>query len=142
MALLDVAAQNGILDNNFGGSKGPAAPNSFTLELWAGDPADGGVQLDNAGGYSPLTVTNNGTNFPPADAGAKTMATQTFATSTGEWLAGGNPDVATHWLLRDPVTGAAWFSARLADEVSVETSGTTVTVTPVIYVATQQQLVA
>ena len=133
MALLDAAAQNASLDNDYGGSKGPHAPNAFTLELWAGDPANGGVQMDNAGGYAPVTVTNNGTNFPPADADAKTCAAQTFPSSTGEWTAGGNPDVATHWLLRDTATGAAWDYAELVDEISVEAAGTEVTVQPVIF---------
>jgi hypothetical protein len=133
MPLMDTAAQNASLDNDYGATKGPNAPASLSLELWAGDPTNGGVQMDAVGGYAPPTVTNDGTNFPPAADGAKTCAAISFGTSTGEWLAGGNPDVATHFLLRDTATGTAWDTGQLGDEISVEAAGTEVTVQPVIF---------
>lgn len=133
MPIGDVAAQNASLANDYGATKGPNAAASFSLELWAGDPGNGGVQMDAAGGYAPVTVTNDGTNFPAPDGGQIVAAVQTFATPTGEWTAGGNPDVATHWLLRDTATGAAWDYGALGDEISVEAAGTAVTVQPVIF---------
>jgi len=142
MPLMDTAAQNASLDNDYGATKGPNAPASFRLRLWVGDPTNGGEELAASGGYAPAGgVTNDGANFPPAADGSKTAAPQSFGTSTGEWglykVVNGVtelvPDVATHYSLEDEATGTAWDTGQLGDEISVEAAGTEVTVQPVIF---------
>ena len=133
MALLDVAAQNASLDNDYGANKGPNSPAALELALFNGDPANGGVEMDAAGGYAAVSMSNDGTNFPTAADGQKICATQNFAPSTDQWTAAGLPDVATYWALRDPASGALWDTGQLAAEISVEASGTNVSVQPIIF---------
>ena len=127
MSLLSTTEQNRSLDLFYGASKGAIASAAHHLCLYAGDPRTVGVEMDSAGGYTPVTVTNNGTNWPAAAAGAKTSAVQTFATSTGEWTAGGDQVPATHFALKDSVTGNIADCGPLDAEVSVDAAGTVVT---------------
>lgn len=133
MALLDTAAQNASLDNDYGATKGPNSPASLQLALFRGDPSDGGVELDAAGGYARVTVTNDGTNFPAAADGQKTCAAQNFPTSTAQWTVAGVPDVADYFAFIDASTGTRWDSGQLSDPVSVGAAGIAVSVVPVIF---------
>ena len=84
---LDSAAQVKFLLNNFGATKGANAPASHVLHLFGSD----GTQLTT--GYTPPTITNNGTSWPaptnPPLVGATVTITYT-ATLT---------QPATHWAL-------------------------------------------
>lgn len=138
MGPLDTAAQAASLDNDYGANHGAGSPTTFNLELWAGDPGNGGVQMDSVGGYAPAPMANNGTNFPATDTstGTKTCAVQTFATPTAAWTAGGVAADADYWLLRDPATGHAWDYAAIeaGSEISVSAAGGAApTVQPVIF---------
>lgn len=144
MGLLDVAAQNASLDNDYGATKGPNSPASLELALFNGDPTLGGVEMDAVGGYAAVSMTNDGTNFPAAADGQKVCAEQTFATPTGEWTAAGVADTATHWCLRDSSTGTVWDYDVLTEEVNVEIDDDTgaivggpVKVQPIIYYGDQ-----
>jgi hypothetical protein len=130
MALLDTAAQNASLDNDYGATKGPNAAAAHQLALFAGDPQAGGVELDNTvGGYARVTITNNGTNWPAASGGAKTATFQAYAASTDAWSA-----VATHWVLFDAADGTTrWDSGRLDTAISVDGPGETPNVAPTVY---------
>lgn len=123
MALVSIAAQNASLDNDYGAAKGPNAAASHEVALYQGDPVNGGVELDAAGGYARPTVTNDGTSWAAAAGGAKTSAVVGFADATAEWTVAGVPAVATHFLLVDATTGDFWDSGLLGDEVSVEAAG-------------------
>lgn len=140
MPIKDVAAQAASLANDYGATKGPNAPANFELEIWVGDPmTDDAYEMPNTtdidgvvtpNGYAPLTVANNGTNFPAPDATTGMLTTPPltgFAASTAEW-----PDRGTHWLLRDPVTGAAWDCARFARGQRVNITEAGVTPQPVL----------
>lgn len=87
MPLIDVIAENVALDACYGDNHSTTWPDSVTIRLFDGDPRDGGVELDAVGGYEGLTVTNDDTTFPPADAGAKTTPLLDFGTSTDAWSA-------------------------------------------------------
>lgn len=133
MGLLSIAAQNASLDHDYGASKAAGAPAAFELALFNGDPTLDGVEMDAAGGYARVTMTNDGTNFPAAADGQKVCAEVTFPTPTGEWTAAGEPDTATYWVLFDAATGDAWDYDELTEEIDVEEAGGTVTVQPVIF---------
>jgi hypothetical protein len=129
MALLDEAAQNASLDNDYGASRGPNAPAAHQVALFDGDPLLGGLELTSAGGYARVTVTNNGTNWPAAASGAKTSAAVTFPTSSGAWSS-----TATHWVLYDDADGTtAWDSAPLDDEIDINEAGDTASTTLTVY---------
>jgi hypothetical protein len=122
MTLLSTAAQNASLDNDYGASAGVNAPGAHQVALFNGDPLLGGAELTSTGGYARVTVTNNGTNWPAASAGAKTSAAVTFAASTAAWS-----DTATHFVLYDDADGTtAWDSGVLDTELSVDAAGTVV----------------
>lgn len=90
---MDATAINDFLDGYLGAAKGSGAPASHTLYLYAGHPDAGGTQLTT--GYTPPTITNDGTNWPAASAGVKVGATRTIAFTA--LLAA----PATHWALLD-----------------------------------------
>lgn len=123
MALVSIAAQNASLDNDYGATAGPNAAAAHEVALYQGDPLNGGVELDAAGGYARPTITNDGTTWAAAAGGSKSSAVVTFADSTDEWTVGGSPAVATHFLLIDATTGDFWDSGLLGDEISVEAAG-------------------
>ena len=128
MTLVSVEAQNVSLDAMYGAGKAAGAPASLQLALFAGDPSIDGTELTSTGGYAAVTVTNNGTNFPAATSGRKTVAVQTFPTSTAAWS-----DVATHWALRNPTTSELYDTGALLEEIDVSASGQTATCQPVIF---------
>lgn len=128
-----LAAQQLALKATYGASKHTDAPASFKFAIFAGDPRKGGVEMDAAGGYAAVTVTNNGTNFPaPAD-GQVTGAFQTFPTSTGAWTAAGVAADGTHWLLRDATTNAWYDSGELEEVASVDVAGVAVSARPIVF---------
>lgn len=116
MPIRDVAAQNASLDNDYGATHGPASPDAHELALFAGDPMTDGVEITGAG-YAPAAVSNDSA-WPAADNGSKSRDV-TFAAPTGEW------DEATHWLLRDPVTGAGWDCAPFDEPLDVTAASDT-----------------
>lgn len=130
--IVSLEEKNLFLDCRYGATKAAIASASDTLHLFTGDPNQGGVELAATGGYAPITITNNGGNWPAAANGEKVGAVQTY-TSTGAWS-----DLATHWALKNTVTGKWGPAGELPDEVLVSVSGTTVAVTPVIYFASYQ----
>lgn len=83
--LLDAEAVDVYLANNFGATKGTNAPASHTLHLFASD----GTQLTT--GYTPPTVTNDGTSWPAPSSGLLTGAavtinyTATLAQPASSW---------------------------------------------------------
>lgn len=122
MTLLSTVEQNRSLDLFYGANKGAIASAAHELALYAGDPRTTGTELTSTGGYAAVTVTNNGTNWPAASGGAKTSAVQTFPTSTAAWS-----DIATHFALRDSVTGDIADCGPLDAEVAVDAAGIVVT---------------
>jgi hypothetical protein len=117
--LLSAAAQSASLNNDYGANKGVSAPVSHEVALFNGDPVLGGTELAATGGYARVTITNNGTTWPDASAGATTSATVTFPTSTAAWS-----DTATHFVLYDHADSVTqWDSGLLKDEISVDAAG-------------------
>lgn len=133
--VLDVAAQNASLDNDYGATKGPNAATAHQFALYAGDPQLNGVELDAAGGYARVVIPNDGTSWPDAAAnGAKTAAPVTLPAATGEWTVGGAPAVATHFVLIDNADGVTgWDSGRLDSPISVDVAGVTGSASPTVY---------
>lgn len=87
MPLVDTIAENAALDACYGDGHSDAWPSSVTIRLFDGDPRDGGVELDEVGGYEGVIVDNDDTTFPPAEAGSKTTPLIDFGTSTDAWSA-------------------------------------------------------
>lgn len=125
MGLLSIAAQNASLANDYGANTGPNAATAHEVAFYAGDPENGGVELDSAGGYARPLLTNDGTNWAAPAGGAVSSGTVDLPTSTDEWTAGGFPAVADYFLLIDSITGDFWDSGLLADPISVDAAGET-----------------
>lgn len=90
-------ARNMALDACYGDARSTRWPASVQLALFNGDPATGGTELTNAGGYSRAVIANSSANFPDAASGVKTSGTTTqFSPSTGAFSAG-----FTHWAFID-----------------------------------------
>lgn len=149
MPIRDLAAQVASLANDYGASHGANAPLTFEVALFIGDPSDEGVEVtatttlidedsgdtsEVANGYSPVVIANDGAWFPPADpdTGVLTTALVTFPEAEAEY-----PDTVTHWLLRDPATGAGWDTGVLPrdDQIAVEGAGVTPRLTLAIFYA-------
>jgi hypothetical protein len=141
MPIRDVAAQNASLDNDYGATHGPNAPDSHELALFDADPTVDGVELadttevdDGAGGtttvangYARVTVTNDAT-WAAADGGRKeTVDPVQFADAVAAW------ETARYWALIDPVTGYVWDCAPLAAPVDVSVAGPGPAVVPAIF---------
>lgn len=134
---MDVAAQSASLANDYGATRGINAPTSFELALFIGDPTGDGVEVDDettlvdedtgvetvvANGYARITVANDGTNFPPADAeGVLTTPVLTFPVSLEEY-----PDAVTHWQLY-AAGDVAWDSGALPRDqrITIDAAGVT-----------------
>ena len=125
--IVSVEEQNLFLACRFGAGKAAGASSADTLHLFAGDPLTGGTEL--TVGYTPPSITNNGTNWPAPALGELVCAAQTI-TSTAAFS-----DEATHWALKNVDTGDWGASGPLPEEVSVTAAGVVVTVQPVIYFA-------
>lgn len=139
MPIRDVTAQAASLANDYGATHGPHSPSSFELALYLGDPNDDGVEVPDTtvlvnedtgdestvpNGYAPAHVPNDGDHFPAPDpnTGVLTTSPVAFPISTAEY-----PDTVTHWLLRDPATGAGWDTGQLPQEeqMVIESAGVT-----------------
>ena len=75
-----------LLDHVYGGAD-YSRPATLYVALFSVDPSDAGGGTELSGdGYERVAVTNNSTNWPAADAGAKSNgAAITFPTATGDW---------------------------------------------------------
>lgn len=119
MPIRDLAARNASLNNDYGATRGPNAPDAHSLALFSGDPmidaGDGGGVEISGGGYARVTIDQS--EWLPAADGLKTLAApKTFPATTGEW-----PDTVTHWALYDGST--MWDCGPLAEEVDVTGAG-------------------
>lgn len=117
---MDTAVIDDILAGYFGAAKGANAPASHTLHLFSGHPDAGGTELTT--GYTPPSITNDGTAWPaPANGLLTGAAVNITFTATLSAL-------ATHWALKD---GTVWsVSGSIPDGPLSGGSGVTETVTP------------
>ncbi len=103
MSLGSVKAQNISLDACYGSNHSSEWPSTIYLHLFVSDPTQGGVELTSAGGYAPVSVTNNSTNFPAASGGQKKNGTLiSFGSSSGAWSG-----PADYWWFTDAAAGVA-----------------------------------
>lgn len=124
MPLASVTAQNASLDNDYGVTRGPNAPDSHELALFLGHPLLGGVELS-GNGYARATVLPG--DWVAAADGAKS-ATVTFADPTGEWQA------VDYYALYDAADGTTlWEVVSLAEPLEVTGAGTGPTVTFTVF---------
>lgn len=141
MPIRDQAAQERSLANDYGPTRAAAAPDTFDVCLFAGDPLAGGVELadttevdDGTGGvdlvdngYAPALLDND--NWAAPSGGILTTATPVaFGAVLAEW-----PDTVTHWALRDRATGAWWDCAPLVEPLEVTSAGPGPTVTLAVF---------
>jgi hypothetical protein len=119
MTLLDTAAQDASLNNDYGAAKGPNAPASHELALFTADPRLGGTELAATGGYARVVIANNGTNWPGASGGSTTSAQIVLPTSTAAWS-----DTATWFVLFDAADSVTrWDAGALAQEIDIDVAG-------------------
>lgn len=127
MPMLDDAAANASLANDYGTGRGANAADSHELELWDGNPNAGGSQLPLADGYAPATVLPADWSTP---SGRKTSALVSFPAPTGAW------PTATWWVLRGD-DGLAWDYGTFSEAVNVTgASGTGPEVTVTVFYPT------
>lgn len=98
MPLLDQAARNKSLDNDYGTARAAGAPSAFEVALFQGNPAQGGVEVSGSG-YARASL--NSDDWGAAAGGVKEV-TVTFPSPTDAWT------TAYFWALYDPV-GADWW---------------------------------
>ncbi len=126
MPILDQAAQEASLDNDYGVTHGPHAPDSFEVALFDVDPTLGGVELA-GNGYAPGTIGNDADFAPAADGVKQSAAPVAFPDATAPW------ETARYWVLRDPLTGVRWDYAPLAQPLDVTAAGPGPTVALAIF---------
>ena len=124
MPLLTVAAMNRSLDADYGADHDDDAPAAFTAHLVDGDPRDDGVEIVLDGLLTP-TVTNNGTNFPPASGGVKVGAQVNMGTPTEEG------PLAWGWMFKNAATGEQWEACQFRNPMDLP-AGTGVAFVPEI----------
>lgn len=116
---MDIEAQNAILDAILGPDQGATIPATFDFELWVGDPRLAGSVEVSGPGYAAVEISTSASWTTPAAGGVKTRDTPVaFADPTDEW-----DDVATHWAMRDPGTGALYFVGLLSRRLDVAEAG-------------------
>lgn len=121
--LIDVAARNASLDNDYGTTRGPNAAASHQVALYDED----GVELSSAG-YARVTLP--AASWPAAVDGQKS-ATVVFPAPTGEWLP------AVSWRLI--AGGVTWDGGDFYDPLYVTAaSGTGPSVTVTVYYSTAE----
>ena len=137
MPIRDQGAMERSLDNDYGSTRGPNAPDDLTVHLFHGDPTtpdayeipnltedDNGDLVPN--GYAPAEMSND--DWLPSEGGIKLSdPNPVFAEPLEEW------ETVTHWAVKDPVTGLWWDSAPLAIELDVTGPGTPVAVQLAIF---------
>lgn len=136
MPIRDMAAMNASLDNDYGLTHGPNAPDSHDLALFDGDPMlfdDDGVtplhaELDatTAPGYGRVTIPNDAAWAAAAD-GAKALAAGTvqLPAPIDAWVE------ASHWALI--ADGVMWDCGPLTEVLEVTEAGDGPLVAPVVF---------
>lgn len=115
MPIRDQAAQERSLDNDYGPTRGPNAPDAHEVALFMGDPDLGGLEVA-GGGYARAALDSD--DWLLAADGAKVSPTVTFPDTTDEW-----PGTVTHAALYDPVEGLWWDSVPLEEPLDVTGPG-------------------
>lgn len=118
MPIRDVAAMNSSLDNDYGATHGPNAPDEHELALFSGDPFDDdSVELNGTDcpGYVRPSLDNDG-DWPAASDGEKVRPVQ-FASASDEWSM-----LATHWALI-AAGEVMWDCGELAEPLDVSGAG-------------------
>lgn len=132
MPIRDQAAQEASLDNDYGPTRGPNAPDGLEVAFFAGDPDVDGIEVPTAvegepTGYERVSFSND--DWEPADGGVKRSFPIEFPDALTEW-----PETVTHAALRDPVTGLWWDSLELEEPLDVTGPGAfAAVVLPIFY---------
>lgn len=115
MPIRDQAAMNRSLDNDYGTTRGPNAPDAFEVALFDEDPTLDGVEL--AGNGYARGAQDNDDWLPSADGLKATVAPVAFPDATAAWT------TARYWGLYDPITATWWEYARLVEPLDVTAAG-------------------
>src|SRR5690349_2386390 len=100
---MDVEAMNMILDGLLGTDASAAMPATYSVELWHGDPRlSASFEIDYLD-YAPVEISGTAGWNAAAD-GTKTRTDVVLFPAPG----GEADDTVTHWLMRDPDSGAAF----------------------------------
>lgn len=127
---MDVEAQQAFLDNNYGTTAGPHAPDGFEVACFFGDPILDGVEIDDEtevdDGLGGTEMVPNGYERFACDQ-ADFLDTDEFGVKTTVTLTGAVPleawETITHLQLFDPVTGKKWGRSRLAKPREITGAG-------------------
>lgn len=132
-APLDVAAQNATLDALLGDSAGASMPSQYEFALYAGDPANGGVEVDSLNGYVRPVIDSDSAQWPDAVDGIKTGTTIPFADPSGAWTADGAVQWITHFVLFDHADSTTrYFPRPLTEPFIVPAARSDLAVQPVL----------
>lgn len=129
MPVVSVTTQNQILAGWLGSGRAAGSPDSYSLELWAGDPRDAGSFEVSGGGYVAQTIDADDWNAP---SGGQIQASSpvAFPDATDEYN-----DTATHLVLRDTSTTEIAFCAPLAEPLDVTGASGGPQITPIVFFA-------
>lgn len=130
MPILDVAAQNRSLDNDYGTTAGANAPSGHELALFDADPSIGGVELDGTDCPGYVRVPVAPTDWAAAAGGAKTTAALVeFPDATGAWST-----QARWWGLFDGDDHTTlWDYASLTSALIVSAAGPGPAIQPTVF---------
>jgi hypothetical protein len=119
MPIRDIAAMNRSLDNDYGSTRGPNAPDSHFVSLWVDDPMLGGEECDGPG-YARVELDQD-TGWQAADDGYKDLVTGVqFAAPSGAW------PQCTHWALMDDTDpDQMWDCGPLTSPLNISSSSPT-----------------
>lgn len=136
MPIRDQGAMERSLDNDYGPTRGPNAPDMLRIHLFSGDPTGDGIEVpdtsevdDGVGGtttvpngYAPALMSND--DWDPSTGGIKYSSPDpVFPAPTEEWNV-----TVTHWAAEDPDTGLWWDSAPLTAPLDITGPGTPIAV--------------
>ena len=130
MSVPSVTTQNQILDAWLGPNRAAGTPDAYSLELWSGVPEAVGSLEVSGGDYAAVSVDAD--DFGPASGGrTSTTAAVVFPDPTDAYDRN-----ASHYALRDPVSGEVAFRARLGEPLVVTGPGDGPRVTPIVFFPT------
>lgn len=127
MPIRDTAAMNASLDNDYGATHGPNAPDSHDLALFDDDPSLDGLELTDTDspGYARVAIPNDATWAPAADGSKSLVVPAQMPDPTDAWVE------ATHWGLFDGST--LWDYGPLTEPLEVTAAGDGPLVSPVVF---------
>lgn len=125
--LKSLTAQANSLRAMYGDDRAAHMPATIYVHLYTADPDNGGTELAEVGGYTPLAMANTSANFPDPDADALLESADFVWTSTGAWSA------VAKWAQLSDGAGNLYDGGPLGRRVNVTQAGVEVRINARIF---------